>query len=113
MSLKPARRLGVEDANLVTRQLKLAPCDDDTLAAAIDEIDTLFGLESVTYHADKRRLRVAYDATRLCIDQIETILDRHAVAIHRGWWTRVKESHYRFVDQNVKDNARQEPWSCH
>ena len=25
----------------------------------------------------------------------------------------VIRDYYRFVDQNVKDNAKQEPWSCH
>jgi hypothetical protein len=30
-----------------------------------------------------------------------------------GWWTRFRESWYRFTDENVRDNARREPWSCH
>jgi hypothetical protein len=56
---------------------------------------------------------MAYDASRLCIDHIEAILARHAIEISHGWWTRFKEDHYRFVDQNIKDNASKEPWSCH
>ena len=56
---------------------------------------------------------MAYDASRLCIDHIETILARHAIEISNSWWNRFKEGHYRFVDQNIKDNASKEPWSCH
>lgn len=107
------RRLGVSEANLVTRRLKLKPSGETALKAAIGEIDELFGLERVTFEPDKRRLDVAYDASRLCLDHIEGILSWHAIAFSNGWWTRVKESHYRFVDQNIKDNASKEPWSCH
>ncbi|MBZ9567115.1 cation transporter [Modicisalibacter tunisiensis] len=107
------RRLGVSEANLVTRKLRLRACSESALQAAIGEIDALFGLESVTYLPRKRRLDVAYDATRLCLDHIRTILSRHAITVSNGWWERVRENHYRFVDQNIKDNASQEPWSCH
>ncbi|WP_136066554.1 cation transporter [Modicisalibacter radicis] len=107
------RRLGVSEVNLVTRKLKLKPCSEEALQAAIGEIDGLFGLERVTFEPDKRRLDLAYDASRLCIEHVEAILTRYAIAISNGWWTRVKESHYRFVDQNIKDNASKEPWSCH
>ncbi|PAU75017.1 hypothetical protein CK498_20965 [Halomonas salipaludis] len=51
--------------------------------------------------------------SRLCLDCVEDILDKYAVEISRGWWNRFKEEHYRFVDQNIKDNAKKEPWSCH
>lgn len=107
------RRLGVSESNLVTRTLKLQSGDADALRLAIAEIDELFGLERITCDTDKRRLSMAYDASRLCIDQIEAILARHAIEISNGWWNRFKKGHYRFVDQNVKDNASKEPWSCH
>ncbi|RAR60243.1 hypothetical protein BCL93_10747 [Onishia taeanensis] len=110
---KKERRLGVSEVHLVTRKLKLAPCDDDALRFAIGKIDELFGLERVTYDADRRRLSIAYDASRLCIEHIEEILAQHAIDISDGWWTRFKEDYYRFIDQNIKDNASKEPWSCH
>ncbi len=110
---KNEHRLGVSEVNLVTRKLKLEPCDQDELRVAMDEIDGLYGLERVTYDTEKHKLSMAYDATRLCIDHIEAILAWHAIEISHGWWTRFKEDHYRFVDQNIKDNASKEPWSCH
>ncbi|MGR2739102.1 cation transporter [Billgrantia sp. Q4P2] len=106
-------RLGVSEINLVTRHLKLEPSDEETILAAVSDIDELYGMDSVFFDARKWRLYLAYDATRLCLDCIEEILKKHAVKISQGWWNRFKEEHYRFVDQNVKDNARQEPWSCH
>lgn len=106
-------RLGVAETYLVIRHLKLEPNDEAVINAAVAEIDALYGLDSVSYDARKHRLAFSYDATRLCIDCIEEILEKHALQISQGWWNRFKEEHYRFVDQNVKDNARQEPWSCH
>ncbi|QTF92864.1 cation transporter [Halomonas sp. BM-2019] len=106
-------RLGVAETNLVNRNLKLEPSDTASLKAAIDEIDRLYGLDSVSLNENKRMLYLAYDASRICLDCVEEILDKHAIEISHGWWTRFKENHYRFVDQNVKDNAKQEPWSCH
>ncbi|WP_246131692.1 cation transporter [Pistricoccus aurantiacus] len=106
-------RLGVKEVNLVTRKLKLEPSDHQDLQQAIEEIDRLYGLDSVSLDDRKRMLHLAYDASRLCIEGIEKILTRHSIEISHGWWNRYKKDHYRFVDQNIKDNAAKEPWSCH
>ncbi|MFG6159558.1 hypothetical protein FIU83_10750 [Halomonas sp. THAF5a] len=106
-------RLGVSEVNLVTRHLKLDSNDLDAVRAAVADIDELYGLDSVSYDDKKRKLNLAYDASRLCLDCVEDILEKYAIEICRDWWNRFKEEHYRFVDQNVKDNAKQEPWSCH
>ncbi len=106
-------RLGVNEVNLVTRKLKLDPSDHPILLQAIEEIDQLYGLDSVAYDEEKRMLGLAYDATRICIECVEEILSRYGIAISDGWWNRFKEDHYRFVDQNIKDNAAHEPWNCH
>jgi len=106
-------RLGVSEVNLVTRHLKFYSSDLNAVHAAVADIDELYGLDSVSFDEKKRKLHLAYDASRLCLDCVEDILEKHAVEISRDWWSRFKEEHYRFVDQNVKDNAKQEPWSCH
>lgn len=106
-------RPGVSQATLVTRKLKVKPDAAERISAAVTEIDTLAGLDSVSYDPDHQKLRLAYDAKRLCIDDIEEVLSRHGVDIGDGRWNRIKEDYYRFIDQNVKDNARQKPWSCH
>ncbi|MFB9144938.1 hypothetical protein ACFFU2_00080 [Halomonas alkalicola] len=90
------RRLGVSEINLVTRHLKLVPCDEAAIQAAIADIDQLYGLESVSYDSRKSRLDLAYDATRICLDCVEDILRKHAVeeasrdweVVKRGWGER-------------------------
>ena len=111
--MQDEHRLGVSTVNLVKRHLKLKPSHSEKRQAAVAEIDQLYGLDSVSFNESKQRLDLAYDASRLCIDCVEDILAKHAVEVSHDWWTRFKEDHYRFVDQNVKDNARHEPWSCH
>ncbi len=106
-------RLGVSKVNLVMRKLKLDPSDQQFLQQAIEEVDQLYGLDSVAFDEQKRMLRLAYDASRICIECVENILSKHGIVISQGWWNRFKEEHYRFVDQNIKDNIAHEPWNCH
>lgn len=110
---KKEHRLGVSEVNLVHRHLKLADVDTSRIALAISEIDEIYGIDDVSFDERSRKLDVAYDASRTCIDCIEDVLAKHRVEISHDWWTRFKEGHYRFVDQNVKDNAEHVPFSCH
>lgn len=107
-------RPGVTEANLVTRHLKLSkPLDRENLNYAMAEIDRLTGLDSITFDDKSGKLHFSYDASRLCIDCVEDVLTTRGIQPKQDWWTRFKEGHYRFVDQNVRENARREPWSCH
>lgn len=80
-------RVGVKEANLVVRNLRLCKVTDGNCDALIEEIDRLFG--------------------------IETVIRKHGADLHNDWWTHTKESYYQFVDQNIKDNVTHKPWSCH
>jgi hypothetical protein len=80
---------------------------------AISEIDEIYGIDEVSFDERSQVLDIAYDASRTCIDCIEAILVKNRVEVSHDWWTRFKEGHYRFVDQNVKDNAEHIPFSCH
>jgi hypothetical protein len=42
-------RLGVTEANLVTRKLKLEPCSQRGLEIALQENDRLYGLDNVAF----------------------------------------------------------------
>lgn len=106
-------RLGINANTLVTRKLRLETSDSQKLQQSIVEIDNLYGIDSVSFNNRKRTLCVSYDALRLCIECVEEILTRHGIEISQGWWNRFKEEHYRFVDQNIKDNAAKDPWNCH
>jgi hypothetical protein len=110
---KKEHRPGVSEVNLVKRHLKLEKAPLAKIQSAVEEIDKLFGMDSIFFDEKSRVLNMAYDATLLCIDGLEEVLKKHDVELDHGWWTHFKEGQYRTVDQNVKDNAKRDPWSCH
>lgn len=105
-------RLGVSEATRVVRHLKLEKSQKLQLAAAVAEIDQLYGMDEVALAEEGILIHLAYDASHVSIDDIEAALRRHGVEVGHGWWTHFKEGHYRFVDQNVKDNAAHVPTCC-
>ena len=106
-------RLGVSEANLVIRHLKLEPCEANTMRAALVEIDQLFGLDGVSFDERSHMLNAAYDATRISIDCVLEVLSKYGIEVGHDWWTHLKEGYYRAVDGNVQDKANREPLSCH
>lgn len=111
--MKREHRLGVSELNLVERHLKLEPVTDEQICSVIEEIDQLYGIDEVKYEPENMMLHLTYDASRLCIDSLEIMLQKQGVEVSHDWWTRFKEGYYRFVDQNVQDNKKHTPWSCH
>lgn len=105
-------RQGVSEANRVVRHLKSDKSPEPILATAVAEIDQLCGMDEFSLAEQGTLIHLAYDATRVSIDAVEMILNRHGVKVGRGWWNHFKEGHYRFVDQNVKDNAAHVPTCC-
>ncbi|MBM3105842.1 cation transporter [Pseudomonas sp. V1] len=106
-------RLGVSETNLVARHLKLAPQNLGRIGDAIKEIDNIYGMDAVSFDEKSQVLNLAYDASRVGIECVEEVLSQFEIEVSHDWWTHFKEGHYRFVDQNVKDNAAHQPWSCH
>lgn len=105
-------RFEVSESNLVSRHLKLQPTDKGIIEAAVADIGQLPGVDSIAYNEKKRMLNFSYDAAMICIDDIEEVLNKHAVEVGHSWWNRFKEGYYRFSDQNVKDNATHDPVCC-
>lgn len=106
-------RLGVSEVNLVVRRLKLESSPLGKIQMAVEEIDKLYGMDLISFDEKHQLLNMEYDASRLCIDDIEEVLKIHNIELNHSWWTHFKEEHYRVVDGNVKDNATRDPWSCH
>lgn len=106
-------RVGVCEKTLVKRYLKLQDADDGQLVLAMGEIDQRLGINEVNFDQKKRVLFVAYDAVKLALDDIETVLSRYNVFLKHSWWLDFKNSYYRYLDENTKDHAKQQPWSCH
>ena len=105
-------RLGVNEANLVSRHLKLESIDDIRLNEALLEMNQLYGIDTVFFDQSTHILNLEYDASRLCLDDIEKILHQYNLVIGQGWWNLFKKGYYQFVDQNIKDNATHEPSCC-
>lgn len=106
-------RVGVSEANLVLRHLKLTNVDDDKISAIIRDIDTTFGVDAVSFENKKQILHIGYDATHCELDGIENIVKINGGDISHDWWTNFKEGYYQFVDENIRENAKHKPWSCH
>ncbi|HDY7992851.1 TPA: cation transporter [Vibrio vulnificus] len=106
-------RVGVREQNLVVRNLRLSNVTQINCDALIEEIDRVFGIDEVSYNIKDSEIHLAYDAVNINLDGIEELIKKHGADAHDDWWTKTKDSYYKFVDQNVKDNAKHEPWSCH
>ncbi|MBP0048565.1 cation transporter [Marinobacterium sp. AK62] len=102
---------GVKENNLVNRNLKVVTGNAD-MASLANEIDQLYGVDSVSWEPDKSVLRFAYDATHCNLDIVEALVREKGAAFADGWWNRVKRNYYRFVDENMRDNASHEPHCC-
>ncbi|HAB79602.1 MAG TPA: hypothetical protein DCE62_04895 [Glaciecola sp.] len=106
-------RVGVSEANLVLRHLKLTNVDDAKINAIIRDIDATFGVDAVSFEDKKQTLHIGYDATHCDLDGIKNIVKMNGGDISHDWWTNFKEGYYQFVDENIRDNAKHKPWSCH
>lgn len=107
-----AHRPGVSEANYVVRRLKLDDSTCGRVHAAVREIDGMDGMDEVTLGTKKLVLHLAYDTSRLSIEGVEIVLSRYGVKLNDDWWTHMKERYYRFVDQNISDNAAHVPTCC-
>ena len=87
-------RLGVTEVNLVVRHLKLEPIMTAKVNAAINEVDQLYGVDGVSFNEKAQVLNLAYDASRLCIDDIEEVLKKYDIEISHDWWTHFKAVSY-------------------
>jgi len=106
-------KIGVSEANLVLRHLKLTNIDEAKIGAIIRDIDATFGVDAVSFEHKKQTLHVGYDATHCNLDGIENIVKINGADISHDWWTNFKEGYYQFVDENIRENAKHKPWSCH
>ena len=108
-----AHKLGVNENFLMVRHLRLEGLTEENRHTITEEISQLIGVDAVSITDSENLLNIAYDASTRQLDEIEEIVRRNGCDISHDWWTHFKEGWYRFTDQNAKDNARHDPWSCH
>ena len=104
---------GIHEAYLVKRRLRLAKASLVPEAELLAALDTTPGVAHAALDPKKRSLSVAYDASTQNLDGVLEVLQKQGVATATGWWSRLRTGWYRNTDANIRDNARQEPWSCH
>ena len=106
-------RLGVNSNYLVTRRLKLAGPLTEKFDQIESELLDLIGVNSAVVNIAKRELRIAYDASKRQLADVETVIADQGCQLRTHRWDRFKRSWYRYFDQNIKENAAKEPWRCH
>ncbi|GGY71160.1 hypothetical protein [Marinobacter zhanjiangensis] len=58
------------------------------------------------------QLQVTYDGTHWSMDELLAMIEVHGGRLEAGWWTRRKLAWYQFTDDNVRANAKHEPFCC-
>ncbi|WP_019531450.1 cation transporter [Dasania marina] len=113
MNNKRKYEVAANENYLMTRHLRLEGAVDKNHQIIAAEIGQLVGVDAVSINVSESLLNISYDASKRQLDEIEEIIRKYECDISHDWWTNFKEGYYKFVDQNVKDNASHEPWSCH
>lgn len=106
-------KLGVNPNRLVKRNLKLAGPVDENGTQIVAELEAIIGVDAAFINTQRRMLTVHYDASRLQLDEVSAVVIDNACQMSNGRWQRTKRGWYRYFDQNIKENANQEPWKCH
>ena len=95
----------------VCREVALAGGQDDRLAAAVERLGRMNGVLRVVPHC-AARLRLSYDAARIAYGEIERALDEAGLRRRASAWWRLRGAWYRFLDENIKANARARGGAC-
>lgn len=108
---------GIHAEHLMHRRLKLKEVSEAHLTALTEQISALPEVDAcrILTRGDEAMLEVAYDASikNHPLEDIDRVLAAEGAAVADDRWTRLKRGYYDFTDQNVFENARHEPWSCH
>ncbi|MED5524926.1 MAG: cation transporter [Pseudomonadota bacterium] len=103
-------RPGVREAYLVRRKLTVSG-EQAAARDCAEALDALPGINSVTFSGN--RLTLSYDATVANLDALEQAINDFGLGVQRRGLAGIRFGYYRFVDQNIRDNATHEPWCCH
>ena len=58
------------------------------------------------------RLDVTFDGTHWSTDELLEAIEAYGGRLKGGWWTKRKLAWYRFTDDNVRANAKLDPFCC-
>lgn len=105
-------KTGVTGVNQVTRKLKLSGVDEGKTEALVIETRQLPGMDTVEYLPASVTLICVYDAAQCGVDAVEKVLNGYGAQFASSIWNRLKIGYFRFIDQNIKDNAAHQPHCC-
>lgn len=60
----------------------------------------------------KNKLKITYDVSKTSINLVITILKKNSIEIRTDLLTRFKIGWFKFLDQNIHDNANHKPHCC-
>jgi hypothetical protein len=78
-------RVGVNESNLVTQNLRLSYVTDGNRNALMEDVNQLFGIDEAVFNTDEKSIYLAYNATNINLDAIEIVIKKHGADIHDDW----------------------------
>lgn len=95
----------------VNRRIAVASGSPEQLHQAIQRLREMAPVIDVELDR-QNRLHVVYDASRLGMREIESLLGNSGITSGNGLWSNLKQEWYRFLDDNARDNARSGGGAC-
>ncbi len=99
-------------ANQVTRHFRLKPLSEAAAALLVAALEAQTGVVWCRFDSARGQLSLCYDATLCYLEQIEATLAAQHASVRDSGWQRMRRRYYRFVDQNLRDNAAHQPHCC-
>lgn len=105
-------RPGIHEGYLMSRCLRIKDAAETNRERIVHDIDQLKGIDVVSFAAAKHELKLVYDGSMLCVDDIERVIKEHGCRFADDWWSSIKLGWYRYTDENVKSAAMHVPHCC-
>jgi copper chaperone CopZ len=77
-----------------------------------EELGKLEGVHEVRLQPEKKRVIVQYDATKQDVQRVAATLAGLGYPVANSFWSRLKQTWYGFLDENIRDNAAAPPKPC-
>ncbi|MDR9468022.1 hypothetical protein [Marinospirillum sp.] len=101
----------IQKGFLLRRKLPIEGLDERQWKDFVQELNHLPYVDFAE-HKPTNKLDVIYDGSHWSLDELLELLKDYGGYVKAGWWIRKKLSWYQFTDENVRANARHEPFCC-
>ncbi|XKH00885.1 hypothetical protein LG325_12435 [Marinobacter nauticus] len=106
-----AHKATSQEGFLLSRKLTVKDLDESQWKDFIQEL-THHPCVDFAERKSGNKLHVLYDGTHWSTDELVELITARGGRLKGGWWTRRKLAWYRFTDENVRANAKHEPFCC-